>query len=276
MADDVGNIGKGVVVIRFSSARHAERFVYLRDLLRELVARDIKIRYKGSMLGVAWSVLNPVIHLVVFYFLFRLVLNLGISRYSSFALSGILAWNWFQASLSQASGSITGNRDLIKWPGFPAVILPAVAVTTNFFDFLLALPILILLLWFDNIYLHPVMLALPIVLVVQFVLTLSLAYLIATANVIFRDTQHLVGVFLRLLFFLTPVFYDSSVVPDRYQAVYRLNPLVHLMDAYRAVLLKGTLPEWPALLVLALLTGGLVYVGLRLFAQMSYRFVEEL
>src|SRR2546425_822667 len=152
------------------------RAIYLCDLLRGVIARDMKVRYKRSGLGVAWSFMTP----------------------------------------------------------------------------------------------------LPLVMVLQFILTLSLAYLVATANVIFRDTQHLLGVLLQLLFFLSPVFYEASAVPARYQPLYRLNPLVHLLDAYRAVLLRGTLPEGLPLLVLGVVAVGLLYVGLKVFTHTSYRFVEEL
>ena len=252
------------------------RAIYLRDLLRELIVRDMKVRYKGSVLGVAWSFMTPLLLLLVFHFIFRLVLSLNIPRYSSFAFSGMLVWGWFQLSLVQAAGAITGSRELIRCPGFPAAILPVVTVATNLIHFLLSFPVLLLFLLLNGTGLSLTILASLLVMVLQFILTLSLAYLVATANVIFRDTQHLLGVLLQLLFFLSPVFYDASTVPARYQPLYRLNPLVHLIDAYRAVLLRGTLPEGLPLLVLGVVAVGLLYVGLKVFTQTSYRFVEEL
>ncbi|TMA57854.1 MAG: ABC transporter permease, partial [Deltaproteobacteria bacterium] len=172
--------------------------------------------------------------------------------------------------------AITGSRELIRCPGFPAAILPVVTVATNLIHFLLSFPVLLLFLLLNGTGLSLTILASPLVMVLQFILTLSLAYLVATANVIFRDTQHLLGVLLQLLFFLSPVFYDASTVPARYQSLYRLNPLVHLIDAYRAVLLRGTLPEGLPLLALGVVAVGLLYVGLKVFTQTSYRFVEEL
>jgi lipopolysaccharide transport system permease protein len=255
-------------------SRH--QLIYWRDLLRELVARDIKVRYKGSVLGVAWSLVNPLLQMMVFYFLFRLVLRFNIPRYSSFVLSGVLAWGWFQSSLSQAAGVITASRDLVKRPGFRPAILPVTTVTTYFIDFSLSLPILILFLILEGGSFHPTMFALPLVIMCQFMLTLGLAYWISMANVFFRDTQQLLGVALRLLFYLSPIFYDAKVIPAPYMTWYRLNPMVHLLEAYRAVLIRGELPDGVALLGLSVFAGVLLWSGQGIFQRVSYRLIEEL
>ena len=117
---------------------------------------------------------------------------------------------------------------------------------------------------------------LPLVIAIQFVLTLSLAYFTATFYVTFRDTQHLLGVGLNLLFFLTPVFYKSSDLPAQYQALYRLNPMVHLMESYRSILLSGTAPEAMGLLLLILPALALLYIGFHVFKKASDHFVDEL
>jgi lipopolysaccharide transport system permease protein len=261
---------------RFSAFFRGRQLLHLRDLVRELVARDIKLRYKRSVLGIAWSLLTPLLQLLVFYLLFQVILALPIGRFSSFTLIGLLVWAWFQTSLSQSANAITGNRELIRRPGFRPAVLPVVTVTTNFIHFLLALPILLIVLVIDGSRLGPSLLTLPLVVILQFALTLSLAYLVASANVVFADTQHLVGVILLLLFFLSPIFYDANSVPEHLQPLYRLNPLVRLLDAYRAVLMEGAQPDWPSLVAPCLLAIGLLFVGYRFFAGMSYRFVDEL
>jgi lipopolysaccharide transport system permease protein len=214
--------------------------------------------------------------LVVFHFLFRVVLSVNIPRYSSFAFSGLLVFTWFQTSLFQSAGAITDNRELIRQPGFPSAILPAVTVTTNLIHFLLALPILIIFLVTGEAQLKPTVLLLPLVMALQFVFTLSLSYLVATANVRFRDTQHLLSVLLTLLFYITPVFYDAKAVPARYQFIYHFNPMAQIVEAYRAVLVNGTLPDWSSLLVLGVIAIGLLKVGHQIFIWASHRFVEEL
>jgi len=250
--------------------------VYLRDLLRELVGRDMKLRYKRSVLGIGWSLLNPLAQLLVFSLLFRFVLPLHIPRYSLFLFTGVLAWNWFQQSLFLATGAITDNRELIRQPGFPPAILPVAIVTTNLLHFLLALPILLFFLFVTGGRLTTVVLLLPLLLALQFCLTLGLAYLVATFHVAFRDTQYLLGVFLLLAFYLTPVFYDISAIPARYQRLYRLNPMTGLIDGYRAILMRGEAPDSPSLLALSVLTGALLWGGALVFKRASYRFVEEL
>lgn len=252
------------------------RFVYLRDLLRELVVRDMKLRYKRSVLGVIWSLFNPLAQLIVFDFIFRLVLPLDIPNYATFVFVGLLAWTWFSSSLSQATEVIVHNPELIRRPGFPTAILPIVTVTTHFVHFLIALPILFTFLLFGDVQLNLTLLALPLLIALQFLFTLGLAYFMAAVHVTFRDTQHLLNISLMLAFYLTPIFYDAGVIPDRYKSLYNLNPMVHIVDAYRAVLMRAEWPTmWP-LLALALFSSVLLYAGYKLFVRMSYRFAEEI
>jgi lipopolysaccharide transport system permease protein len=255
---------------------HIRQSLYIYDLLRELVVRDMKLRYKRSVLGIVWSLLNPLFQMLVFIFLSRRVLSLDIPNYPSFVFTGVLAWSWFQSAVITTTGAITGNRELIKRPGFPTAILPVVTVTANLIHFLLALPVPLLFLLLGGGRLTSAILTLPLVILLQFLLILGLGYLVATAQVTFRDTQHLLGVFLMLLFYLTPVFYDASMVPARYQTLYRLNPMFHLITAYRAILIQGDLPDLRVLLALGVLGGVLLWLGHTVFTRASYRFVEEL
>lgn len=255
---------------------HGRRLVYLRDLVREMVVRDMKLRYKRSVLGIVWSLLNPLVQMLVFMFLSRGVLSLNIPNYPLFVFTGVLVWNWFQPALLQAASAITDNRDLIRRPGFPTAILPVITVTTHLIHFLLALPVLLSFLLISGGRLTSAILMLPLVILVQFLLTLSLGYLVATIHVTFRDTQHILGVSLMLLFYLTPVFYDASALPLRYQAFYHLNPLFHLITAYRAILIYGEMPDMPTLLTLGAMVGLFLWLGHTIFTRASYRFVEEL
>jgi lipopolysaccharide transport system permease protein len=252
------------------------RLSYLCDLVRELVSRELKLRYRRSILGILWSLLNPLAQLLVFVLIFERVLRLDIPNYPSFVFVGVLSWNWFQSALSIATGAITDNRELVKRPGFPMAILPVVTVTTHLIHFLLALPILLLFVLLSGGRLTSTVLFLPLVMALQFLLILGLSYLTAAVHVTFRDTQHLLGVFLMLLFYLTPVFYDSKIIPERYQALYNLNPMARLVTAYRTILVQGQTPDLVGLLVLGILLGLLVWLGYAVFRQASYRFVEEL
>jgi lipopolysaccharide transport system permease protein len=237
----------------------------------------MKLRYKRSVLGIAWTLLNPLMQLLVFLFIFNLVLPLNIPHYASFLVTGILVWNWFQGALHQSTGAIVDNRELLRRPGFPIAILPIVTVMSHFMHFLLALPVLLLFLMLDGYLLTSAIFVLPFVMLLQFLLILSLAYLVATCHVTFRDTHYLLGVLLNLLFYVTPVFYNATAIPERYQPLYHLNPMTRIIEAYRTVLLQGAFPEHlGSLLVLGLCATGLLAFSYMLFMRASAHFVEEL
>lgn len=248
----------------------------LRDLAMELIARDLKLRYKRSLLGILWSLVTPLSLLLVLNFVFTAVLPLGIPDYGSFLFVGILVWSWFNNSLDQATGAIVDNRELVRQPGFPVAILPVVTVAANVIHFVLALPVLAVFLWIGGWVPGPSLLLLPVLIGIQFVLTLSIAYFVAALHVTFRDTKHLLGVVLTLGFYATPVFYSQEQVPVRLRTVYGLNPMASLIESYRQVLLHGAWPDGSGLAAVAVASLLLLALGYRLFARTSYRFVDEL
>ena len=255
------------------------QLIYYWDLLFELVGRDLKILYKRSLLGVAWTLMSPLLQLLVFSVVFQQILKTGdgIAHYLSYAFSGLLIWNWTQSALFQATGLITGNRPLIRQPNFPVLMLPIVTVTTGMIHFLLALPALTVIMTIDRVSISPTILMLPILLGLQFALTLSFAYPLAALNVTFRDTQHTLGVILQLMFYLLPVFYslDDRLIPAFIRPVYEYNPFVILIEAYRSILLKSAMPSASGLMVLGIIILTLLPVGYRIFRRQSERFVEE-
>lgn len=259
-----------------TSSALASRGAHLLDLAYELVTRELKLRYKRSTLGVLWSLVTPLAQLVVFTLVFQSVLRLNVPNYPLFVFVGVLAWNWFQTAVFTASGAITENRDLVRRPGFPSVVLPAVTVATNFVHYVLAVPILLAFVVWSEAPLTPAVLWLVPLLALQFALTLGVAYVVASLNVTFRDVQHLLGVALTLLFYLTPVFYASESVPEQYRAALNLNPLGRLLDAQRAVLLEGRTPDPASLASVAALALVLLVVGFAVFRSARERFVEEL
>jgi lipopolysaccharide transport system permease protein len=255
---------------------YRRKIAHFFDLLRVLVDRDMKLLYKRSALGIAWTLINPLLQLAVFSFVFRSVIPINIPQFSSFAFSGLLIWTWSQTALFQATGLITSNKALIRQPNFPTAILPVVTTMTGLIHFLLALPVLIIFLAVDGVEPSSVLFVLPLLMVIQFVLTVGLAYPLAALNVTFRDTQHTLGVLLQMLFYLTPIFYDLNSVPKEFQPFYQLNPMVPLLEAYRAILLKGTQPDWQALLIVSLVVAVILPIGLAIFRRQSNTFVEEL
>ena len=178
-------------------------------------------------------------------------------------------------SLSQSAAAILANRELIRSPGFRPAILPIVTVTSNLVNFLVSL--LVLLVYQVTLgggVSAQFLLVVPLI-VLQFILTLSLAYLIAASNVAFRDVGHLVAVTLQLMFFMTPIFYDASMVPAQYQTIYRLNPMVAIVEAYRAVVLGIGEVNWPHIVAILVIAVVLLVVGQKVFTRLSFRFAEE-
>lgn len=254
----------------------SRRVVHLWDLLRSLVNRDMKLMYKRSVLGVAWTLISPLLQLLVFVFIFQIIIKIEIPQYSSYVFTGLLVWNWFQNSLFQATGIIIISRPLIRQPGFPTPILPVVVVTTGLVHFVLALPVLVVFLLLDGVELTPLVLVLPLLQLIQFALTVTMAYFLAALNVTFRDTQHTLGVLLQFLFYLTPIFYEISSIPDKYWYGYALNPMVHIVTSYRQILVWGVAPDWFALAIVSGIILGLLPLGYHLFKRQSLRFVEEI
>ena len=251
------------------------RIAHYYDLVRVLVARDIKLLYARSVLGVLWTLVNPLLQLLIFIFL-RAVLRYDIPHFTSYVFTGLLAWQWFSKTTSQSAGIIIGSRALIRQPGFPVAVLPPVVVTTGMIHFALALPVLMVFLFFDGLPLTLALVWLPAVMLIQFFLTATLAYLLAGINVVFRDTQNAWPVLVQALFFLTPVFYSLRQVPEQFGAFYVLNPMVSIITAYRSILVEGHAPEWTSLfkVVAALLV--LFPISVLLFRHQSRRFVEEI
>jgi lipopolysaccharide transport system permease protein len=253
-----------------------QRWLYIRDLLQTLVARNMKLRYKRSVMGFAWSLLNPMAQLLVFGFVFTTVLPLNIPNYTVFLFSGLLPWSWFSGALFEATEAIVGNRELIRRPGFPTAVLPIITILSHLVHFLLALPVLLLFILAAKITLTWAILALPLIIIVQFLFMLSLAYLLSTIHVTFRDTQYLLNILLLLGFYLTPVLYDSTAVPQRFHLIYLLNPMYHFINAYRAILLNGVWPDFLSLGLVGAGAGALLLLGYRYFLRLSDQFVEEL
>ncbi len=246
------------------------------DLIRELVSRELRLRYRRSVLGMLWSQLAPLAMLIVLMFVFTRVVPLGIDHYGVFILIGILAWTWFSAGLVAATESVVTSRDLVRRPGFRSELLPAVAVTAHLVHLLLALPVLVVAVLLRVGPPDEAVIALPAIIVAQYVLTTGPAYLLAAWHVRYRDIGHLVNVTLPLLFWATPVFYDASSIPERLRAVYAMNPMVHIIAGYRAVLLDSRWPD-PIAVVYPLLFGTVCgVVGLRVYRRSAHRFAEEL
>jgi lipopolysaccharide transport system permease protein len=228
------------------------------------------------VLGVAWSQVGPLALLVVITFVFTRVVPLRIPNYAVFVFAGLVTWTWFQTGIVAATECVVTSADLVRRPGFPLALLPVVAVGTSMVHYLLALPVLLVAVVVTTGRLPATVVALPVIITVQYVVMLGPAYLLAAVHARFRDTAHIVGVLMLPLFWGSAVFYDARSVPARFRLLFDLNPVAQLVTAHRDVLLRGHWPEGTTLATLAVVGAGVVVIGYRIFMAGADRFVDEL
>ena len=263
-----------------------------RTLIQTLVVRDLKARYRGSILGFFWSFANPLLLLMVYTFVFSVVLPArfpGVDEnYALFLFCGLLPWTWLSSSLTEAANSLLAGGNLIKKVLFPAEVLPIVAVAANMVHFFLALPILFLalLLFASSTPAFTELLWLPVVVLVQFVLTLGFALIFAAMTVHFRDIKDILANLLTLWFFATPILYPTALVSERGPSIANfpplgkilidLNPFTHLAISYQEILFyDGPYGHWKWLLLLAGVSVVLFIVAYGLFDRLRDTFAEE-
>jgi lipopolysaccharide transport system permease protein len=251
-----------------------------RGLIQSLVARELKARYRGSVLGFFWSFINPLLLLSIYTFVFTVILpnqNTIAQPYALFMFCGILPWNWFATSLLEASNALVAGGNLIKKVLFPAEILPLVNVLANMVHFFLGLTILGA---FVIVYRHwpdPAGLVwFPVAVLVQFVFTMALALFFAALTVHFRDIRDLLSNLLMFWFFATPIIYpwlDPNVIA--YRRLFDLNPFTHLAVSYQEILFfPGSVGHWKWLLALGGVSVVLFFAAYWFFDRLRDSFAE--
>ena len=261
------------------------------DLLMNLTLRDLRSKYKRSVLGWTWSVLNPLVAVVVYSAVFSVFLRIepsvgdpsGLDSYAVFLLVTLLPWQFHVTSLTEANRSITGNSSLVTKIFFPRWVLPTSAVLARFLTLIVEMLVLLILiaLWEGHIAFQwiPVVAALMIL---QLLFTIGLALIISAANVYFRDIQHFLMVALQPWMFLTPILYPLNLVPaDKeflgisYRTLYQLNPMVSWAKAYRNVLYDLRFPSLERWLAILTATFVVLYLGFKIFNRLEPRMAEE-
>lgn len=258
------------------ATRHARWLMRYRELLRNFVVRDLKARYRNSVLGFLWSLLNPLLMMGVFTVVFKVLMPNNIENYALFVLLGILPWNWCTSSVMGGITSIVGNGHLIKKVAFPRELLPISVVVSSMVNFLLALiPLGALMLAF-GVTPTPLLALLPLIIVLQLVFLWGLALFLACLQVYFRDTGHIFDVLLLAWFFLSPVFYRVEDLTEQYaRLMYILNPMASFISLYRLVVLYGAPPDTLFVVRLALQVVAVLALGYLFFIRYSHSFAEE-
>jgi lipopolysaccharide transport system permease protein len=251
-----------------------------RGLIQSLVARELKARYRGSVLGFVWSFINPLLLLTIYSFVFSVVLpglhSKETEPYALFMFCGILPWTWFSSSLTEAAGSLISGGNLIKKVLFPAEVLPIVSVLANMVHFILGLPILaVFLIYYQRLPDLDGLLWFPIAMLVQLVLSIALALILSALAVHFRDIRDILSNVLTLWFFSTPIIYWIKEAPGLGKQVLDYNPMTHLIVTYQEILFfDGPVGHWKWLLFIGGVSVLLFLAGYWLFDRLRDSFAE--
>lgn len=231
------------------------------ELVTYKVIADLRAEAARTYLGFIWWVLDPIIFMLIFYVLFGLLLQRGGEHFVPFLLIGLVAWRWFQITVSSGANALPAGHGLVRQTYLPKLLLPLTTICTELLKFSVVLLLLLVFLWLSGFGPRPAWLALPVLLVVQLALISGITLLAAALVPFVPDLKPLIGHVLQMLFFMSGIFYDPASIPEAYRGFFFMNPMASLIDAYRDILLRGDWPNGGVLLLIAALATGLILVA---------------
>ncbi len=243
-----------------------------KDLLRLLVGTNIKTRYKRSILGVAWTLLNPLATAIVMTVAFSALFRFSMQHYAVYVLSGLLFWTYFQQSSTQAMSSVVWGAGLLKKVYVPAMVFPLAAVGTGLVNLFLSIPPLLLIMLVLRHPFTPALLFLPVAVLLVTGFILGLGLLMASFAVFFSDVVEMYGVMLRIWFYLTPVMYPEKILPKRILPLIKMNPMYHMVECWREPIFNGVLPSMTSIAVATVWSVGMLLLGMWVFTRRSHEF----
>lgn len=247
-----------------------------RELLKTNVKKEIRGRYKNSILGVLWSFLNPLLQLAVYALIFPLILKNDIPYYTIFVCVGLIPWTFFTTTVNQAAFTIIANGNIIKKVYFPREILPISVVTSNAVNFVISTIIILAFVIIYGLGVTPYMLLYPFILLIQYILLLGISFILSSITVYFRDLEHIIGIILMVMFYATPIVYSLDTLPEPFVTIMQLNPMAHIIEGYRSIFYYQTMPNMNNLLILLALSIILLVIGYFIFKKLQKGFAEEL
>lgn len=247
-----------------------------RELLKTNVKKEIRGRYKNSILGVMWSFLNPLLQLVVYAVIFGALLAGGDKTYHIYICVALIPWTYFTTAITQSAFTIIGNGDIIKKVYFPREILPISVVTSGAVNFVISTIIILAFVLFAGLGISKYILLYPVILLIQYILLLGISFIVSSVTVYFRDLEHIIGVILMAAFYGTPIVYKLEQLPENLQIIMKLNPMTHLINAYRDIFYYQQMPNLKILGIVLLLGLVLTVGGYFLFKKLQKGFAEQL
>lgn len=247
-----------------------------RELLKTNVKKEIRGRYKNSILGVMWSFLNPLLQLAVYAVIFGALLAGGDPTYHIYICVALIPWTYFTTAITQSAFTIIGNADIIKKVYFPREILPISVVTSGAVNFIISTSIILIFVLASGLGISKYILLYPVILLIQYILLIGIAFIVSSITVYFRDLEHIIGVVLMAAFYGTPIVYKLEQLPTNLQIIMQLNPMTHLINAYRDIFYYQQMPNFKVLGILFVIALVLTVIGYFIFKKLQKGFAEEL
>lgn len=247
-----------------------------RELLWVWTVRNIRVRYKQSVLGIAWAVLQPLALMIVFSAVFTVFVRVdtGGIPYPVFSYAALLPWTFFSGSITLAATSLSNNTNLVTKVYFPREIMPISVVIAGFVDFLIALVIFIGMLFFYHVQIGLPILLYPVIILIQVIITVGITMLVSALDVFFRDIRFILPLGIQLWMFATPIIYPVSSIPEKYRSLYMLNPMAGLIESFRAVAIQGAWPNWTYLGISAGVAVLIFILGYWTFKKLEVQFAD--
>lgn len=247
-----------------------------RQMLESLVLTDLRTRYKGSFFGFFWTLLNPFLMLIVYSIVFKFVVRIEMENYTAYLFIGLISWFLFSQSVTAGAGIVVRNAGLVKKIYFPKEILPLSVVLGGGINYLFSLLVLFPILFFYKIQLGWPLILLPLILIIHMLFSLSLVMLISSLNVFFRDLEHIMGVITMAWFYLTPIVFTSSMIPEKLAWLFNLNPLKVIIDSFHQILFYNEMPNFIHLGIVLIFSIVLLRFSFYVFGKLSRNFAEEI
>src|SRR5271157_5583645 len=244
-----------------------------RELIWALALKELKIRYKRSVLGFLWALLNPALLMLVLTLVFSTIMRFAIPHYAIFLLSVLLPWTFFSQSLSYAVESIVSNGDLIKKVSVPKLVFPMAAIVSNLINLFLSLIPLALLVPAMRHPFYWTWFYLPVPLLALTIFTLGMTFFFAAANVYYRDVSHILQVVLSAWFYFTPIIYSLDFMPEKYRWLFKLNPIIYVINGFRMAVYYGQLPQLRSIGASFLCAFIALFIGFAVFRKYQDDFV---
>jgi lipopolysaccharide transport system permease protein len=249
-----------------------------RELFYILSWRDIKVRYKQTVLGAAWSILRPLLTTIIFTVVFNRIAHMqnpGMAPYMLMVFAGMLPWQFFSNALSEASGSLVGNANLITKVYFPRMIIPASSVITSLVDFAISFIILLVMfIWFRFVPSWQIIF-LPLFILLAFFCAFGVGLYLTAVNVKYRDFRYIIPFIIQFGLFITPIGFSSSAIAEKWRIWYSLNPMVGVIDGFRWCIL-GDPMNWQSFFVSIAITGIFLWLGIHYFRKMEKSFADNI